>query len=168
MTDLTIYLGDSKSFDIDLEWDDAAFAPGTDWILTFTAKTSNTVPDTAAKIQKTTGAGITATGSSASVALVRNDTNLLTAKQLVWDVKARHYITNAVRTVASGRLILTRGTTREILPAVDIITTEPPLPGAGLIPAWLAEFDSISITAGDDLELVQGDVTYYVPLYRRD
>jgi len=35
------------------------------------------------------------------------------------------------------------------------------------LPTGLDEFTSITITAGDELELVKGGITYWTPLYRR-
>ena len=122
-------LGDSKTHSIPLEWEGAAFSPGAAWVLIFTAKGNPEDPDTSALIQKTSGAGITVIGSTASVQLVPGDTVDLSAATLYCDVQAQHVSTGEVRTVALDlRLKLKRDITRQTSTSVPVITTEPPVP----------------------------------------
>jgi len=167
MSLLAAYLGDTTDLAIPLTWAGAAFAPGDDWGLIFTAKTAATDADTAAVIQKASGLGITAAGYTATVSLVSADTVDLTVTTLEWDVQAQHVDTGAVRTVARGKLSLYQDVTRATTTSVPITTTTDPAPFGPSLPAGLADITSITITAGDDLELVQDGVTYYLPLYRR-
>lgn len=166
-TQLTGLLGDSTSFSIPLEWGGAAFTPGDTWALIFTAKHRASDSDDAAVFQKASNAGITVSGSTATVATVPNDTSDLPACVLLWDVQAQHTVTGAVRTVAIGRLTLSQDITRATTTTVPVVTTEDPLPYGPPMPTGLEYFTSISITADDALELVLDGVTYYTPLFRR-
>lgn len=126
-----MHLGDSPVFTIPLTWQGAAFAAGTDWALIWTAKSKATDTDAQALIQKTTGAGITASGNNAVVTLVRADTVNLYVGALVWDVQAAKVSTGEVRTVARGRLILERDVTQQTTTSIPVVTTEDPLPFGG-------------------------------------
>lgn len=126
---LTQNLGDSKTHSIPLTWEDAAFTPGGSWVLIFTAKACAEDPDTASLIQKTSGAGITVSGSTVTLTLVPDDTVDLAAATLFCDIQAQHVTTGAVRTVTDGlKLKLKRDITRETETSIDVITTEPPVP----------------------------------------
>jgi hypothetical protein len=154
---LTQYIGDSKTHAIPLTWEGAAFSPGDDWALIFTLKRKTTDEDSAAVIQKTSGAGITVVGNIASVELLPADTVSLSATGYSYDIQAQDVISGAVRTVTTGRIILTRDITRATETSIPVISTNPPLPFGPVF----------TITAGDELEIVSGGITYYVPLYRR-
>lgn len=167
MTNLTAFIGDSVTLAVPLTWQDAPFAPGDDWALIFTAKHRARDTDAEAVIQKASGAGIEVTGYTASVSLVPLDTLALRACDLVFDIQAQHVTTGAVRTAAIGILALARDITRETETSIPVNTTEDPLPFGPTMPEGLGDFDSITIAAGDELELVKDGVTYWIPLYRR-
>ena len=61
---LSQYCGDSITHVIPLTWQGAAFTPGSDWTLIWTAKLSAKDDDAHSVIQKTTGAGISTTGGA--------------------------------------------------------------------------------------------------------
>ena len=167
-TQLSGFIGDSNSFQIPLTWAGTAFSPANTWALIFTAKYRATDIDDDAVFQKATNAGITLSGpSTAVVATVPNDTAELPACVLVWDIQAQHVITGAVRTVAIGRLSLTRDVTRETTTSIPVVTTEDPLPYGPPMPTGLEDLTSVTITADDELELVKDGITYYTPLFRR-
>jgi len=122
------YLGDSVTHTIRLTWLGASFTPGNEWALIFTAKTSGDDEDTAALIQKTSGAGITTSTTNALVTLVPDDTSALAAGNIVWDVQGQSSVTDEVRTLAEGTLTLKRDKTRGVTTTIPVITTETPLP----------------------------------------
>jgi len=121
------YCGDSRTHAIALAWDGAAFTPGTDWNLIWTAKKSASDDDAHAAIQKTSGAGITVTGSEAYVELVPFDTAAMATGDLVWDIQAVNVSSGAVRTVAEGRLTLRRDITRGTATSIPVYTANPPI-----------------------------------------
>lgn len=164
---LTAKIGDSPVFAIPLVWGGAAFAPGEDWGLIFTLKSSAADLDPAALVQKASGVGITAAGYTALVSFVSEDTEELDPLSGVYDVQAQHVSTGAVRTVAEGKFSLYRDITRLRQTSIPIHTTETPAPFAADLPAWLDALTSITIIAGDELEIVKDGITYYVPVYRR-
>jgi len=163
---LKTYLGDNKTLTIPLTWEDVDFTPGTDWGLIFTVKSSVLDADTRAKIQKISGIGIEHDESNAVVSLVYADSATLDPGRYEFDVQAQDNDSGEVRTVARGKIEFQRDVTRSTAVSVPINTTDP-APLFGEIPAWLAAFTSIAITEGDELELVQDGVTYWLPLYRR-
>jgi hypothetical protein len=122
---LNQFYGDSSTFTIPLEWDDAGFTPGSDWHLIFTAKAKRTDPDDAALIQKATGAGITHSGTNALVALVPQDTRDIDAITIYWDIQAQHLTTAEVRTPARGTLKFSRDITRQTEVSIPIHTENP-------------------------------------------
>jgi len=128
---LTQYSGDSVTHTIPLKWQGAAFTPGTDWGLVFTAKRSARDADAAAVFQKASGAGIIASGSNALVSTVALDTVALGTMTLVWDIQAVHATLGTVRTVAFGPLEIKRDITREVTTSTTVHTTETPLPFGG-------------------------------------
>lgn len=132
---LTQFLGDSITHLIPLRWQGAAFEPGSDWLLIFTAKADTEDADDDALIQKASGYGISVEGSTASVALVPDDTVTVAERTLLWDIQAQHTVSGEVRTVATGNLRLSRDVTRETTPSVPIHTTEPPVPTGPAGPA---------------------------------
>lgn len=165
---LSQYLNDSHSHAIPLAWGGAAFSPGDDWALIFTAKLKSTDEDSAAVFQKTSGAGITVTGYTATVEVVPDDTaDLSKSVTLCWDIQAQHVTDGRIRTVAAGMLDVRRDITRATTTSVPVHTTNPPLPYGPPMPAGLDDITSIAITAGDELEIVKDGVTYWTPLYRR-
>jgi hypothetical protein len=151
---LTQYLGDSITHSIPLKWQGATFTPGTDWLMIWTAKTLPTDPDEDAVVQKASGYGITASGSTASVALVPQDTAEEDPATLTWDIQAQHVSTGEVRTVAAGTLRLVRDLTRELETSITIYTTEPPAPMGPEGPEGPAG-DPASVTAANVLTAIQ-------------
>lgn len=164
---LSTYIGDTPTLAIPLAWDGEAFAAGVDWALIFTVKRNENDADSAAVFQKASGAGITVTGYTAQVVLVQEDTLGEKPGNLFWDVQAQHVEDGRVRTVASGRIDLKRDITRATTTSVPVQTTDPPLPFGPPMPEGLADFTSITITSGDELELVKDGITYWTPLFRR-
>lgn len=163
---LKTYLGDNKTLTIPLTWEEADFTPDTDWTLVFTVKSSVLDADSRAKIQKITGVGIEHDETNALVSLVYADSATLDPGRYEFDVQAQENTTGEVRTVARGKLEFQRDVTRSTSVSIPILTTDP-APLYGPIPAWLSAFTSIAIIEGDELELVQDGVTYWLPLYRR-
>ena len=138
--------------------DGTALTPGTDYALIFTAKNSDADDDSAAVIQLASGAGIVHSGSNAVCTIHPDATVDLSARNLIFDVQAQHVVTGEiVRTAAYGRLQLKRDITRSTTTSIPVITTETPLPFGPVI----------SVTDGDELEIIQDGITYYIPLYRR-
>lgn len=129
---LTAFINDSSELSIALKWGEDAFLPGSEWALIFTAKNSDADLDAAAVIQKATGAGITVSSSTATVALVPDDTVDLDDGRLLFDILAQSTITNKVRTVAYGEIYVMRDITRLTETSVTVITTEAPLPFASV------------------------------------
>jgi len=154
---ITLYIRDSKTLEIPLAWESSPFVAGTAWALIFTAKHDADDEDAAAAFQKASGAGITTSGSNAFVAIVPDDTDGLESSTLYCDVRAQHADDGRRRTVWQGRIRLIKDITRETTTSIPVHTTGSPLPFG----------PSVSVTAGDELEIVSGETTYYVPLYRR-
>ena len=138
--------------------DGTAFTPANDYALILTAKYRDTDEDADAVFQLATGAGIVHSTSNAVCTVHRDSTVDLDPHNLVFDVQAQHVVTGEiVRTVAYGRLQLHRDITRSTTTSVPAVTTTDPLPFGPVV----------SVTAGDELEIVSGGITYYVPVYRR-
>ena len=129
LLNLAQFIGDTPAFQIPLTWADAPFIPNNNWSLIFTAKAHATDLDANALIQKTSGAGITVTGSTASVAMVPQDTQGLSPATIVWDVQAVNTSTGAVCTVAQGSLNLVRDVTRGTTTSIAVYTENPPVIG---------------------------------------
>lgn len=127
-THLTAYIGDSASFEIPLTWEGAAFDPESEWALISTFKYRASDLDAAAIFQKTSGAGITVTGTTATLTTVHEDTASLPACNIVGDIQAENVSTGEIRTVAYIRLALSQDITRETTTSIPVITTEDPLP----------------------------------------
>lgn len=123
---LAMTAGDSVTLAIPMEWDGAAFTPGTDYSFLFTCKRNPNDRDYKAVIQKATGLGIITAGSVASVSLVPDDSEGLGGCQLYFDLQAQHNTTGALHTVALGKLSLRPGVTQEVVSSITIYTTEPP------------------------------------------
>jgi hypothetical protein len=127
-----IFLGDSVSVPVPLTFGGAVFVPGDEWSLIATAKASPAHPDARAVIQKATGAGITAAGSTATLDIVPADTIDLAPGRLFWDIQAQRIAEpHEVRTVAFFDMLLVRDITRETTTSVPVFTTNPPFPGGG-------------------------------------
>ncbi len=127
-TKLQTYLGDSRTLSLPLTWQGAAFTPGVNWGLIWTAKRKASDDDAAAIIQKASGAGIEVTASTAYIALVPEDTLEQIPGTLVTDVQAQHVTTGEIRTVNFTYLSLLRDVTRETTTSIPVITTQPPVP----------------------------------------
>jgi hypothetical protein len=123
--ELFLKIGDSTTFTLPLRWKKAAFTPGNDWSLIFTAKSDPDDSDANAKIQKATGAGLTATGSNAALDIVPADTLTLPDEVLFCDIQAQHTTSGEVRTVWQERWQLARDITRETTTSIPIFTTAP-------------------------------------------
>jgi hypothetical protein len=123
-----LFLGDSNTLSIPLAWNNLPFEPGSGWNLIFTVKSSLSDPDSAARIQKQSGAGITVAGSTASVVLLPADTASLAPRTYYADIQAESLSTGEVRTVAFLEFELARDVTRGTTTSIPVITTEPPAP----------------------------------------
>jgi hypothetical protein len=130
METITGYIADSSSWAIALVHPitGAAFVPGGDYVLVASFKRREKDSDANAIIQKSSGAGITVSGSTATITLVREDTEELTACNLHFGIRATHATTGASLTVAERRVSLEKPTTIETTTSVAVITTETPLP----------------------------------------
>jgi hypothetical protein len=127
----SVYLGDSASITAALKMDGAPFSPGAEWNLIATAKADPYAdPDSAALIQKASGAGLTVSAAVATLSLVPQDTAHLPAGVIHWDIQAQRISPpHEVRTVAVFRMELVRDVTRQTSTSIPIFTTEPPFPG---------------------------------------
>lgn len=92
--------------------------------LIFTVKKSLSDTDTNAVIQKTIGAGLTFTGSNATVILVHDDTKGLESRSYHYDIQAQT-VAGAVSTLVQAKIALTGDVTRTLDTAIPIFTTEP-------------------------------------------
>lgn len=117
---LTANLGDAKTFSIPLRWGNRQFVPGTEWNLTFTAKSQpDTQLDSAASLQKQLGSDFFILNDKAKIKLLPADTfgsttiTALNPGLLHWDIQAQKTQDALdIRTVASGTLNLFRDVTR--------------------------------------------------------
>lgn len=157
---LTQYIGDSKTHLISLTWEGEAFSPGEDWALIFTAKTSATDADADAVFQKSSGAGITVSGSTASIATVPDDTAALSATSLIYDVQAQHVTTAEIRTVSLGRIRLIRDVTRETTTSVPVNTTETPTPFSDLAQSTHAATEKTTPADADEMPLADSAAAF--------
>jgi hypothetical protein len=119
------YLGDSKTHAIPMIWDGAPFVPDTGWEALFTAKYKSEDPDSAAVFQKSSGAGLSFSGSFALITTVGVDTDALTVDGLTCDVRLHHLTTGERRTVSVVYLKLLVPRSRNVLASLPIYTTEP-------------------------------------------
>lgn len=139
MITLTQRIGDTVSHRIQLRWGGRAF-DSTGFSILFTVKAdADADADAAAKIQKRDGGfGITVSGSSALVQLLPVDTAgdadadpvipALTPGAYDWDIQAQSESDpEDVRTIANGRLVLTRDVTRGTDTAVPVYVAVPGL-----------------------------------------
>jgi len=130
---LHISTGDSREFVIALEKDGAAFTPDSgSGALIFTVKNSYEDSDDEAVFQKASGAGITLSGSNATVTILRADSLDLCLKkyfvELLWE-DAESLLSQPV---ASGILEVDQRLTREQQTSVPVVTTDDPLPFSSL------------------------------------
>jgi hypothetical protein len=160
---LTSYNGDSKIFTISMVKDGAAFSPDpTTGYLVFTVKENRSDADEDSVYQKaSSGAGITFSGSTASVRQLRADTLDLfddvedVTVPLDFFVELLWVDTETLlgEPVAAGGLRLTYRLTQEQTTSTDVITTEEPLPiGGADIPAWALPDVLAEISIDEDAE----------------
>jgi len=144
MDTITGYIGDSSSWAIALTHPvtGAAFEPGGSYGLVATFKNRENDSDANAVIQKATGAGITVSGSTATITLVRADTADFCECNLHFGIRATNASTGASFTVAERRVKFEKPTTLETTTSVDVITTEDPLPFPG-IDSYVSEIESL-------------------------
>lgn len=142
---ITGYIGDSSSWAIALTHPvtGAAFTPGGSYGLVATFKNRESDPDSIAVIQKATGAGIAVSGSTATVTLVRADTEGFCESNLHFGIRATHSTTGESLTVAEKRVKLEKPTTLETTTSVDVVTTETPLPFGG-VTSYVDEIETLS------------------------
>jgi hypothetical protein len=126
------YIGDNKTHQVPLTWEEAAFTPGGTWGLTFTAKRKATDPDADAVIQKASGVGLSASDSTASIVLVPDDSNAFKAtRQLYCAIRATHSGTGETRTVWADKIKFERAPAHLPTTTIPVITTTDPAPFAG-------------------------------------
>lgn len=144
MEQITGYIGDSSSWAIALTHPitGAAFEPGGTYGLVATFKNRENDSDANAVIQKATGAGITVSGSTATVTLVRADTEGFCECNLHFGIRATNASTGASFTVAERRVKFEKPTTLETTTSVDVVTTEDPLPFGG-ITSYVSEIETL-------------------------
>lgn len=160
MTQFTAFTGDHLVLTVPLVKAGASYTPGGSSAFIFTVKNSRSDPDTAAVIQKASGAGITISGSNALIALVREDTEELT----VPNVLGRRFVFDVLELidgvsefpVAEGDFLLKQRITREQQTSIPVITTSDPLPFGG--GAQLTETGTGSLVL-----TVNGTAYYLVP-----
>ena len=141
---LTAHLGDTRTFTIPLRWGNRPFVPGSEWGLVFTVKSDPATQADAERLFQKSGpgtmAGLEASGSTATIFMVRADTfreegfNESEDPEFQadpgtyhWDIQASHTGSGEVRTVASGTLVLTRDVTHLSSPSGVVYTTHDPV-----------------------------------------
>lgn len=125
---LTQDLGDTKTYELPLTWDDAPATLSEGEIIIFSAKFRATDPDDQSVFQKALGAGLTVTGSTLTLHVLRPDTlNLPKATSLVCDAQATK-LDGSTRTLWKGRLKLSQDVTHLAQTSTAVHTTETPLP----------------------------------------
>jgi hypothetical protein len=156
---LTQKLRDTKTHTIPMEWEEAAFTPGGDWELVFTAKRKATDTDAEAVFQKTTGAGITVTGSTAYVQVLPEDTDGLSPISLICDIQARNPTTNAFRTVWMDRIKIGQDVTHQSAATLPIFTRTPPSNGLVVLNRLTGYYELLFIdeTAGDGQPVLKSE-----------
>jgi hypothetical protein len=113
----------------------------------FTAKKSKGLPDTKATFQHSLGAGLTVSGTTASVAVVHNDTASLTcATTLFCDIQASFSGRSHV-TVWEGTLPVTLDVTQESDTSVTIHTTSPSATTSAIAAKTAAEAAQVAAEA---------------------
>jgi len=130
-------VGDAKSYVIPMRWDNADFTPSDNYYLIWTLKSDpDTEEDTSAKIQKVLGAGISVSGTYATVTLLPPDTagdpdadpviTPLTPGTYFWDLQYQDLDNpDNVKTVRNGSLDLYRDVTRETSASIPIYSDTP-------------------------------------------
>ena len=143
---LKTYIRESITFTIPLNDRGAAFTPGADYNLIFTAKLSEQDEDVDAVIQKQTGTGITHSTTNALVSLVPDDTDALAAGLIYYDIRAQHTVSGIRKTVARGVLKLVQDIGREPAVSVPIYTTQPPVPGQRIYNTTTGTYYTLTLT----------------------
>jgi hypothetical protein len=157
------FIGDSTDLEIALEWQGAAFLPGSEWLLIFTAKFNANDPDSSAPIQKASGAGIVVSGSTATVSLVPQDTSdLADGCNLIFDIQAQSTVTQKIRTVASGEIYMIRDITIRTETSVPVVTTEPPLPFARTAQEIHSAEEKADLVDNDELGIADSEDDFVI------
>jgi hypothetical protein len=128
MIALTQYVGDSKTHSIPMTWEGQSFTPDSQWLLLLSVKLRKTDADRFSLFQKALGAGITVSGSTASISVVPTDTNDAPATTYFGDIQAQSTTTGQVRTVAEFELVLEAAPTRNLQSSIEIHTAQPAYP----------------------------------------
>jgi len=134
--DLELERGDARDLSIPLILDGAAYTVPSGANLIFTAKAALSDADASAKFQKSTGAGITTSGSTATVEIVHADTKSLTETVLYWDIQSQE-TGGEVYTVRQGKITLKHDATRNTSTSVAVSTTNPPTYGTSSKTLWV-------------------------------
>jgi len=131
---LTQKIGDTKTYSIPLSWNGRPFVPENAWTLLFTVKALASQADSLRLFQKAfPGQGITLTGKTASVEVLRADTFRTSPDfeaapgDYLWDIQAYEIaLPNRTRTVAEGTFTLKRDITRLSGPTGPLFVVEDP------------------------------------------
>jgi hypothetical protein len=130
-------VGDAKSYVIPMRWNNADFTPSGSYYMIWTLKSNpDTEEDASAKIQKVLSAGITVSGTYATVTLHPVDTAgdadadpviaALTPGTYFWDLQYQDLSNpDDVKTVRNGTLDLYRDVTRETSASIPIYSDTP-------------------------------------------
>lgn len=161
---LTQSLGDTVTHRIPLRWGNKAFVPGSEWGLLLTVKSDPaTQDDEHSLFQKTStpGEGITVSGSTAMVQVLRVDTVRVDSVDppveafeaapgtYYWDVQATRLSDGYVQTVAEGTMVLKRDVTRNAEPTGPIFVVETPVFSSGVVTtAVISENEPANLTEG--------------------
>jgi len=161
---LTSHIGDTKTFSIPLRWGNRAFVPGSGWALLFTVKSDPLAQtDEQRLFQKTSnpGEGITVSGSTAMVQVLRVDTVRVASVDppveafeaapgtYYWDIQATRLSDGYVQTVAEGTMALNRDVTRNAEPTGPIYVVENPVFSSGVVTtAVISENEPANLTEG--------------------
>lgn len=135
---LTQAIGDTVIHRVPLRWKRAPFTPAEgEWFFIFTVKADKDADsDAQAKFQKTSDLGLTVSGSTASISILPIDTAGDAAADPVvpalipgtydFDIQAQNIADpDDVRTVANGRMVLTRDVTRGTATAIPVYVAQP-------------------------------------------
>jgi hypothetical protein len=153
------YLADSVEHTVPLTRDDAVFdvgEDGDDWFFVFSAKNKREDEDSEAVFQKTSGAGMSVTGSEATISVLRVDTEELRPKTLFCGIRATH-VSGDSFTAWEGKLRLDKAVGQEVTSSVEIFTIDPPFP-ASVVSSIDAAPTLTPITGAEEVPSVIGGV----------
>jgi len=129
---LNISTGDAREFAVQLEKDGVEFTPNpSTGAIIVTVKNSYEDADADSVFQKASGAGVTLSGSVATLSILRADSIALEVKPYYVEFLWQDAASGLSQPVAAGILEVDQRLTRGQQTAVDVITTDEPLPFGG-------------------------------------